>query len=97
MIISIYRSIYSCIESKRIVEFFEVSANIVSLGMRIDIVSNRDETSDLHPYLLAMKIYIRWTPRVLSTVPQVHLITVHDTTKTLPVCCTCTLHIKYNV
>ncbi len=39
MIISIYRSIYSCIESNRIVEFFEVLANIVSLGMRIDIVS----------------------------------------------------------
>ncbi len=37
--------------SNRIVEFFEVSANIVSLGMRIDIVSNRDKPSDLHPYL----------------------------------------------
>ncbi len=45
IIISIYRSIYSWIE------FFEVSANIVSLGMRIDIVSNRDEPSDLYPYL----------------------------------------------
>ncbi len=33
----------------RIVEFFEVSENIVSLGMRIDIVSYRDEPSDLHP------------------------------------------------
>ncbi len=32
----------------RIVEF-EVSANIVSLGTRIDIVLNRDEPSDLHP------------------------------------------------
>ncbi len=49
MIISIYRSIYSCIESNSLVEFFEVSANIVSLSMRIDIVSNRDEPSDLHP------------------------------------------------
>ncbi len=49
MIISIYRSIYSCIESNRILELFEVSANIVSLDMRIDIVSNRDEPSDLHP------------------------------------------------
>ncbi len=50
-ILSIYLSIYSCIESNcnRIVEFFKVSANIVSLGMRIDIVSNRDEPSDLHP------------------------------------------------
>ncbi len=51
--------------------------------------------------LLAMKIFIRWTPRVLSMVPQVayrldrlHSITVHDTTMTLPVCCTCTLYIK---
>ncbi len=42
MIISIYRSIYSSIESNQIVSynFFEVSANIVSLSMRIDIVSN---------------------------------------------------------
>ncbi len=56
MIISIYRSIYSCIESNRIVEFFEVSANIVSLGMRIDIVSNRDKPSDLHPYKLAFVV-----------------------------------------
>ncbi len=42
MIISIYRSIYHSIESNRIVSynFFEVSANIISLGMRIDIVSN---------------------------------------------------------
>ncbi len=47
MIISKYRSIYSRIETYRI--FFKVSANIVSLGMRIDIVSNRDESSDLHP------------------------------------------------
>ncbi len=45
----IYRSIYSCIESNRIVSFFEVSANILLLGMRIDIVSNHDEPSDLHP------------------------------------------------
>ncbi len=45
MIISIYQSIYSCIESNN----FEVSANIVSLGMRINIVSNRGEPSDLHP------------------------------------------------
>ncbi len=52
MIISIYRSIYSCIKSNRIVKLFEVSANIVSLGMRIDIdiESNRDGPSDLHPY-----------------------------------------------
>ncbi len=49
MIISIYRSIYTCIESNRIIYFFEVSANIVSLGMRIDIESNHDEPSDLHP------------------------------------------------
>ncbi len=48
MIISIYRSIYSCIESNRIVKRFEESANIVSLGMRIDIESNREKTSDLH-------------------------------------------------
>ncbi len=27
---------------------FSISANIVSLGMRIDIVSYRDESSDLH-------------------------------------------------
>ncbi len=26
------------------------SSNIVSLGMRIDIESNRDKPSDLHPY-----------------------------------------------
>ncbi len=50
MIISIYRSIYSCIESNHIVKMFEESANIVSLGMRIDIESNRDEPYDLHPY-----------------------------------------------
>ncbi len=49
MIISIYRSTYSCIESNHIVELLEVSENIVSLGLRIDIVSNRDEPSDLHP------------------------------------------------
>ncbi len=49
MIISIYRSIYSCIESNRIVKKIEKSANIVSLGMRIDIESNCDEPSDLHP------------------------------------------------
>ncbi len=34
----------------RIVEFCEVSANIVLMGMRINIVSNRDKPSDLHPY-----------------------------------------------
>ncbi len=49
MIISIYIDPYTP-ESNRIVSFFEVSANIVSLGMGIDIVSNRDEPSDLHPY-----------------------------------------------
>ncbi len=32
-----------------IVSFFEVSANIVPLGMRIDNESNRDKPSDLHP------------------------------------------------
>ncbi len=47
--------------------------------------------------LLAMNIYIRWTPRVLTMVPQVHSIAVYDTTLKLPVCCTCTLHIKYNI
>ncbi len=46
MIISINTLLYR-IESYRII--FEVSANIVSLGMRIDIVSNRDEPFDLHP------------------------------------------------
>ncbi len=35
------------IESYRII--FEVLANIVPLGMRIDNESNRDEPSDLHP------------------------------------------------
>ncbi len=49
IIIPIYRSIYSCIESNRIVYFFEVSANIVSLGKRIDIVSNIVNRTDLHP------------------------------------------------
>ncbi len=34
----------------RIIGLFEVSVNIVSLSMRIDIVSNRDEPSDLHAY-----------------------------------------------
>jgi len=53
MIISIYWSIYSCIESYN---FFEISANIVSLGMRIDIVSNRDKPSDLHPYKLGFVV-----------------------------------------
>ncbi len=54
MIISIYCSIYSSIESNRnrIVYIFEVSANIVSLGLRIEIVSNRDKPSDLHPYCI---------------------------------------------
>ncbi len=61
MIISVYRSIYSCIESDRIVNFFEESANIVSLGMRIDIVSNRDEPSDLHPYYLPMVNHFGFT------------------------------------
>ncbi len=47
MIISIYHR-YTPV-SNRIVEYFEVSANIVSLGMRIDIESNCDKPSDLHP------------------------------------------------
>ncbi len=54
MIILIYRSIYSWIESYLII--FEEAANIVSLGMRIDIEPNRDEPSDLHPYLALIYI-----------------------------------------
>ncbi len=51
MIISIYRSIYSCIESNRIVNIFEELTNIVSLGMRIAIESNRDKPSHLYIYI----------------------------------------------
>ncbi len=51
MIISIYRSIYSCIESNRIVNIFEELTNIVSLGMRIDIKSNCDKPSHLYIYI----------------------------------------------
>ncbi len=46
----IYR--YTPVLNRIVIEsynFFKVSANIVSLGMRIDIVSNRDEPSDIHP------------------------------------------------
>ncbi len=46
---NIHIAIYILSYRNRIVEFFEVSENIVSLGMRIDIVSYRDEPSDLHP------------------------------------------------
>ncbi len=42
-----YTPVLNRIESYRII--FEVSANIVSLSMRIDIESNRDEPSDLGP------------------------------------------------
>ncbi len=50
MIISIYRSIYSCIESNRIIFLRYRQISYRSLGMKIDIESNRDEPSDLHPY-----------------------------------------------
>ncbi len=59
--------------------FFEVSANIVSLGMRIDIVSNRDETSDLHPIQQLTASFKLGAPRPQSKDAGPHGLSVFGT------------------
>ncbi|MCI4394938.1 hypothetical protein PGIGA_G00174670 [Pangasianodon gigas] len=48
-------------------EIFEVSANIVSLAEKIDIISYRDELSDLHPYKIPRCLIGRWIGTLART------------------------------